>query len=74
MIDERLQELAALHALGLLDEAGHAELQAAAEHDPKVRELMDQMDETTAALARDVPQVAPPPLNELTPSRATPRR
>jgi anti-sigma-K factor RskA len=61
MIDERLQELAALHALGLLDEAGQATLLAAAERDPQVRELMDGMDETAAALAGDAPQVAPPP-------------
>jgi anti-sigma-K factor RskA len=61
MIDEPLQEMAALHALGLLDEAGQAALRAAAERDPEVRALMDQMAETAAALACDAPQVAPPP-------------
>ena len=61
MIDEHLQELAALQALGLLDDAGQAELQAAAERDPEVRELMDQMGEVGAALALEAPQVAPPP-------------
>ena len=61
MIEEHLQELAALHALGLLDEAGQATLLAAAERDPEVRDLMDQMTETAAALACDAPQVPPPP-------------
>lgn len=61
MIDEHLQELAALHALGLLDDAGQAELRTAAERDPKVRELIDRMDETAAALALEATQVPPPP-------------
>jgi anti-sigma-K factor RskA len=74
MIDEHLQELAALHALGLLDEAGRATLLAAAERDPEVRELVDEMSETAAALAFEVPQVAPPPavLREL--MRQIPKR
>ena len=74
MIEEHLQELAALHALGLLDEGGQSTLLAAAERDPEVRQLIDQMAGTAAALACDAPQVPPPPavLRELT--RQLPKR
>ena len=61
MTDEQLEELAALHAVGMLDDAGQATLMEAAEQKPEVRRLIESFSEAAAALAWDVPQVAPPP-------------
>jgi anti-sigma-K factor RskA len=61
MSDPRLEELAALHALDLLDEAGRRELLAAAARDPETEKLAREMAEAASALALDAPQVAPPP-------------
>jgi anti-sigma-K factor RskA len=61
MISEQIEELAALHAVGLLDEAGQAVLFAAAELDPEVQRLIESYAEASSALACDAPQVAPPP-------------
>jgi hypothetical protein len=74
MINEHLEELAALHALGLLDAAGEAELQSAAARDPDVRSLVDSLVETAAALAHDAPLFAPPPELKRDLMRQLPRR
>jgi anti-sigma-K factor RskA len=55
------EEMAALHALGLLDAEATRQLLDAAAHDPEVRKLLDALDETAAHLAGDVPEVSPPP-------------
>jgi anti-sigma-K factor RskA len=56
----RLDELAALNALDLIDPAEHAELRAAMERDPGVRALVEDYAEITAQLAVVLPQKAPP--------------
>jgi anti-sigma-K factor RskA len=61
MINPRLEELAALHALNLLDEAGRRELLEAAARDPETEQLVREFTETAAALALDTPQAPPPP-------------
>jgi len=55
------EEMAALHALGLLDEEGTRQLLDAAARDPEVRRLIDALDETAAHLGSVAPEVAPPP-------------
>jgi anti-sigma-K factor RskA len=55
------EELAALHALGLLDPEATRQLLDAAARDPAVRKLIDALDETAAHLALDAPEVSPPP-------------
>ncbi|HUB68389.1 MAG TPA: anti-sigma factor [Candidatus Methylacidiphilales bacterium] len=60
MSNPHLEELAALHALGLLDEAGRRELFEAAARDSETERLMREFAEAAAALAFAAPQVAPP--------------
>jgi anti-sigma-K factor RskA len=55
----RLEELAALHALDQIDDAGRRELFEAAARDPKINALIRDYAETAALLAHDAPQVAP---------------
>jgi anti-sigma-K factor RskA len=55
------EELAALHALGLLDEAGTRQLYEAANRDPEVRRFLQAFDETAAHLALEAPVTPPPP-------------
>jgi anti-sigma-K factor RskA len=57
----RLEEFAALHAVGLLDEASQRELLDAAERDPAIAAMVRDYAETAALLAHDAPQVAPRP-------------
>jgi anti-sigma-K factor RskA len=73
MSDPHLEELAALHALDLLDEAGRRELLAAAARDPGTEQLVRELAEAAAALALDAPQVAPPPALKGAVLRALPR-
>ena len=61
MINQRLEELAALHAMNLLDEAGERELLEAARLDPEIGDLIREFAETAAFLAHDAPAIAPPP-------------
>ena len=61
MNKERLEELAALQALGLGDEAESKELRDAAARDNAVKNIMGDFGETVASLAYDAPQLAPPP-------------
>jgi anti-sigma-K factor RskA len=55
------KEMAALHALGLLDDAGRAELLEAARHDAEIDRLIVNFDEAAALLAYEAPEVQPPP-------------
>jgi anti-sigma-K factor RskA len=61
MNNPHLEELAALHALGLLDEAARTELLKAMESDPEVASLVRDYAGTAAWLALDAPPVKPPP-------------
>jgi anti-sigma-K factor RskA len=61
MNNEHYEELAALHALGLLDESEVKTLWTEAERDPDVLGLIETFAESAALLAYDPPQVAPPP-------------
>ena len=56
-----LEELAALHSLGLLDADGHKELREASRRDPAIAALVREYAENTALLAYEAPQVEPPP-------------
>src|ERR1700677_2390311 len=56
MNNERLEELAALHALGFLDESEEREVRAA-----NAKLLVGEFDETAARLALDAPSITPPP-------------
>jgi len=58
---DRLEELAALHALGLLDETAQADLLKALATDAEADKLLRDYLDTAAGLALDVPQVGPPP-------------
>lgn len=60
MITERHEELAALRALGLLEDAERSVFESESARHPEVRALADSLAETSAALALTVPQVEPP--------------
>jgi anti-sigma-K factor RskA len=55
MNNEHLEELAALHALHLLDESGERELTAATGRDAEVDALLRDFDETAALFAYEAP-------------------
>ena len=55
-----LEELAALHAVNLLDETARQELLEAARRDPEVDRLVRDFAETAALLAHEAPQINPP--------------
>jgi anti-sigma-K factor RskA len=55
----RLEELAALHAVDLLDESSRRELLEAARRDPAIEALVRDYAETAALLAYDAPEVPP---------------
>jgi anti-sigma-K factor RskA len=61
MSDNQIEEMAALQALGLLDEAGLKTLLTAARRDEEVAGMVDSFEQTASWLAYDAPQVAPPP-------------
>jgi anti-sigma-K factor RskA len=60
MNNPRLEEMAALHAVQLLDENATRELLAAAARDPEVERVMHDFDEIAALLALEAPEVQPP--------------
>ena len=60
MITERQEELAALHALGLLEGAERNAFEAELAGDAGLRALVDSFAESTAALALAAPAVEPP--------------
>lgn len=60
MITERQEELAALHAFGLLEGAERAAFEAELAANPELRALCDSLAGTAAAVALAAPQIAPP--------------
>lgn len=60
MITERHEELAALRALGLLEDVERSSFESELARHPEVRALADSLVESTVALALTVPQVEPP--------------
>ena len=60
MITERHEELAALHALGLLEGAERSAFESELAGNAELRGLVDSLAESTAALALTAPQVEPP--------------
>jgi anti-sigma-K factor RskA len=63
MIDERHEELAALHALDLLEGAELSAFEATLAHDAELRALVATLRETSAALALSAPAAPPPSAN-----------
>ena len=61
MIDERMEELAGLHVLGLLTPAEQSAFEAALERDPELRALVDSLRGTRDALVGIIPAITPPP-------------
>ncbi len=61
MSSPHLEEWAALHALGLLEEAGTKALLDAVENDPSVLQLMREFEEAAALMAYEAPPLMPPP-------------
>ena len=61
MIDERMQEQAALHVLGALDPKEAREFKAAMSANPELQEFVARLSVATGALAGSVPNVEPPP-------------
>jgi anti-sigma-K factor RskA len=60
MIDERHEELAALHAFGLLEGAERAEFIAAMEASPELRRLVAELTLAATGLAHGAPDSPPP--------------
>lgn len=60
MITEHQEELAALHALGLLEGAERRAFEAELASNPELAQLVDQLTETGAVLALAVPEQEPP--------------
>lgn len=61
MIDERLEELATLHALDLLEGEELARFESALTADAELQTFVRELREATSALARTAPVLAPPP-------------
>jgi len=73
MITERQEELAALHAFGLLEGTERAEFEAQLATNPELRVLVASLAETAALTALAAPQIDPPAaLKERIMSAATP--
>lgn len=60
MIDPRLEEQAALHVLGALDEREAREFQAVLRQNHELQSCVARLNQVTGALAGAVPHVAPP--------------
>jgi anti-sigma-K factor RskA len=61
MIDDRLEELATLHALDLLEGEELNRFQSALAADPELQAFVRDLREATCALARTAPAAVPPP-------------
>jgi anti-sigma-K factor RskA len=61
MIDERMEEQAALHVLGALNEAESREFAKALATDPELQALVAKLSTVTTAMSGVVPTVEPPP-------------
>jgi anti-sigma-K factor RskA len=60
MIDEGTEERVALYALGLLSPSEAAQLEGMMRNDGELRQLVDSLQEASAALAYDAPPQVPP--------------
>ncbi len=60
MIDERQEELASLHAFGLLEGPERAAFERELAANPELRRLVDSLSESAATLALHAPPVEPP--------------
>jgi anti-sigma-K factor RskA len=60
MIDERHEELASLYALDLLEGVERSAFESSLAADPALRALVDELRESTAALAHTAPNAEPP--------------
>ena len=60
MIDEPKEELAALYALGLLEDQELARFQAELAHEPALRQLVAELAGTASLLAHTAPTAEPP--------------
>jgi len=60
MITDRQEELASLHAFGLLDEAERSAFEAEMAGNPELQALHSSLVEAAAAMALAVPQIVPP--------------
>jgi anti-sigma-K factor RskA len=60
MNSAQIEEMAALRAVGLLDEAGMRALERAAAEDPAAARIVAEFADYAAGLAYDAPQVEPP--------------
>jgi anti-sigma-K factor RskA len=61
MMDERMEEQAALHVLGALSEAEAREFKRAMQADPELQKFVARLSTATGALAGAVPMTEPPP-------------
>jgi anti-sigma-K factor RskA len=61
MIDERMEEQAALHVLGALSEAEAREFKKKLQADPELQEYVSRLSVATGALAGATPMLEPPP-------------
>ena len=61
MIDERMQDKAALHVLGALTPEEASEFKAAMRRDPELKEFVARLSTATGAVAGAVPAMEPPP-------------
>jgi anti-sigma-K factor RskA len=61
MIDERMEEQAALHVLGALSEAESRKFKKKLQADPELQEYVSKLSVVTGALAGEAPLVEPPP-------------
>jgi anti-sigma-K factor RskA len=61
MMDERMEEQAALYVLGVLSEAESREFMKAMSASPELQELVARLSTVTAAMSGAVPMVEPPP-------------
>jgi anti-sigma-K factor RskA len=60
MIDERHQELAALHSLGLLEENDRVQFESELARNPELRRLVAELHRAATALAHAAPDAEPP--------------
>ena len=61
MIDERMEEQAALHVLGALSPAEARQFKATMAADPELQAYVARLSVATGALAGSAPAVEPPP-------------
>ncbi len=74
MMDERMEQQAALHVLGALTETEAREFKQAMQADPEIKEFVASLSKATGPLAGSAPMAQPPAqLRESILSKAQPR-